>query len=540
MKRMLINGCEEGECRVAVMSNDRLDDIFVERASQKQCLGNIYQGRIANIERGIQSAFVDIGMPVHGFLHVNDAIFPHVIDLEKGRRPAGPAAPEKSDLDGFSRNGQDSDPLPPHPDNSGAAAPPPSRGLPNVRIEDVLAPGRWVTVQVIKEQSGNKGPALTTNISLAGRYIVLMPHWGRNGLSRKIGDDGERARLKEMLSDVKFPEGMGGIIRTAGLEMKKSDFQKDLAYLLRLWEVVRRRAAEQQSPALIYQESELAIRVLRDGLNPEIDEIVVDSRDLFKKARDFMGIVAPRQKDIVKLHEGADPLFHHYGVEREIERIFDHRVEMPSGGSIVIEQTEALAAIDVNSGRYRKGGSVEETALAINSEAAAEIARQIRLRDLGGMIVIDFIDMKDMKNRKAVEKEFRKAMAFDKARTRILRMSEFCLLQLTRRRQKHSLRIAHFDPCAACAGTGYVLSDESLALGILREVRHAVQRKDARRVVVETGTGAARLLLNDKRAEIAELEQKHGRKIFIQAAQAPARGAKQVRVYNQDGREIAQ
>ncbi len=502
MKRMLINGLEEGECRVAVMDGGRLEELYVERGTRMQTLGGVYRGRVANVERGIQSAFVDIGTPQHGFLHVNDALFPAA------------SGPGDSGLPG------------------------PRAKRPKARIEDILAPGRWVLVQVTKEASGSKGPALTTNVSLPGRYLILMPFWGRIGLSRRIEDECERSRLQEVLEEMEFPPGMGGIIRTAGQGMRKADFRRDLGRLLRLWRDVQGRAEGLEAPGAVYEESELAIRVLRDFADPDVEEIVVDSKDLFRKAKDYLNIMSPRHKGIVRLYEGADPLFHGYGVEKEIERVFERRVALRSGGSVVIEQTEALAAIDVNSGAYRKGGSVEETALAVNLEAAEEIARQIRLRDLGGVIVVDFIDMKDRENRRAVEKAFKKAMSADRARAKVLRMSDLCLLELTRRRQKQSLATARLDPCPACQGAGFVLSDESLALSIIRDLRHSLRRDDACSAEVEASRGAAEILLNGRKADIAEIEARTGKGIVIAASESAEKGVKRLRLLGRDGAEI--
>jgi ribonuclease E len=498
MKRMLINAREEGESRVAVLADGRLDEFFVERASLKQILANIYTGRVANIERGIQAAFLDIGLQGHGFLHFSDAIYP-LVKTHKARGKKKSAHP---------------------------------------RIQDILKAGKKVLVQVIKEESGTKGPALTTNISLPGRYVVFMPFWPKKGLSRKIADGKERERLSKIIDTLKVPDGMGMIVRTAGLGLRKSDFQRDLNYLQRLWNTVQRRWKESDKPGLIYKDNELVIRTLRDILSPDIGEVIIDHKDIFRRAQDFMKIVAPRQKRVLRLHEAKEPIFHKFDVESQIEGIFDRTVPLPSGGSVVIDQTEAFVAVDVNSGKYRKGQSVEETALKINTEAAEEIARQIRLRDLGGLIIIDFIDMKEPRNRRAVEKTLRKAIGPDRARNKILRMSEFCLVEMTRRRLKSSLRVAHFDSCPVCRGTGFVLSDESVCLKLLRMIRHAVGRPRAHRIEVTADPGVAHRLLNDMRAEICDLEDRLRRKIEIRASVDAPKGSGEIALFDAEGKTV--
>jgi ribonuclease E len=481
MKRMLINGYDEGESRVALLDQGRLDEYFVERASHKQYLGNIYIGRVVNVERGIQAAFVDVGLDVNGFLHISDAFFSHGRHRDEGRSSARKGG----------RN-----PGPP-------------------RIQDIFKTGQKVLVQVIKEVTGSKGPALSTNISLPGRYIVLMPFYAKMGVSRKIIEEKERDRLKKLVATLKVPQGMGGIVRTAGVGRRKPDFQRDMTYLDRLWRSIQRLYKETEKPGVIYQESELVIRVLRDIFGPDVKEIVVDSPDLHKKALDFIRIVSPRQKGVLKLYEGKEPLFHRFGVEKDIEKIFERKVPLKSGGSLVIDQTEAMVCIDVNSGRYRKGANVEETALAIDLEAASEIARQIRLRDLGGLIVMDFIDMRESRNRRAVEKELRQGMVADRARNKILRMSEFCLVEMTRRKMKHSLRVAHFDVCPICQGSGYVLSAESLELGLFRALRVGLGHDRVRMAEVSAPSEVAMRLLNDRRAEVANMEDRYKKRIII-------------------------
>ena len=363
-------------------------------------------------------------------------------------------------------------------------------------------------VQVIKEGIGTKGPTLSTYISIAGRYLVLMPGLNRVGVSKKINDEDQRRRLRDMFHDLKPPKGLGFIIRTACEDKNKKELQRDLAYLSRLWQVVVRRIRRQKAPCEIYQESDRITRTLRDAFTGDIDTIIVDEQNAFEQAREFLQIVMPRYADRIQLYTGTEPLFHKYGVEAEMDRIQQRKVPLPNGGSIVIEQTEALVAIDVNSGNFRADNNAEETAYQINLVAAREIARQLRLRDLGGVIVNDFIDMREEKHRRAVEKALRDAVKRDRARTKVLKMSAFGIIEMTRQRVRPSLKRSVYEECIACKGTGHVKTAESMSLEVIRLLQLAAHREYIRRVEVRVTEAVANYLHNRKRKEINDLEEK--------------------------------
>jgi ribonuclease E len=392
---------ESEECRVAVVEDGSLEELYVERASLSSHVGNIYKGKVVNIESGIQAAFVDFGTGRNGFLHISD-LHPRY----------------------FPRAGSS------HTESIGRRKSLKER-LP---IRKCLHKGDELVIQVIKEAIDTKGPTLTTYLALPGKYLVMMPWMRKHGVSHKIEDDQERARLRQILDESEPPKGMGFIIRTAGQGCSKRDIQNDLKYLERLWKAVEKRIETEKAPRGLYQESDLVIRTLRDVFNSKISRIICDSEDVFRKIKDFLSIATPRLKRRVVYYDGKVPLFHKYQVEDEIAKVQSRTVGLKCGGSIVIEQTEALVAIDVNSGRYRKRQSAEQTAYEINMEAAVEIARQLRLRDLGGLIICDFIDMRNEKHRRDVEKAFRNAVRADRARSKILRISRFGVVEMTRRR----------------------------------------------------------------------------------------------------------
>lgn len=382
-------------------------------------------------------------------------------------------------------------------------------------IQEIFRRGQEVLVQVIKEGLGNKGPTLSTYISIPGRYLVLMPGLNRVGVSRKILDDEQRRRLRDILLELDRPRGVGFIIRTAGLDRTKKELERDLAYLTRLWEVVVRRIRNQRGPASIYQESDMIIRTIRDVFNSEIDTIYIDEPNAFERAREFLQIVMPKFVNRLKLYEEPEPLFHHFGIEDEIARIQQRSVPLPHGGSIVIDQTEALVAIDVNSGNFRADDNAEETAYQINLVAAREIARQLRLRDLGGVIVNDFIDMREERHRRAVEHELREAVKRDRARTKILRMSAFGLIEMTRQRIRPSLKRSLYRECTTCRGTGQIKTVESVSIECMRLLTYLAQRDDIHRISLTVDQEIAGFLLNHKRKELAQLEEKTEVKLSI-------------------------
>jgi ribonuclease E len=380
------------------------------------------------------------------------------------------------------------------------------RGVVKPPIQEIFRRGEEVLVQVIKESIGTKGPTLSTYISIPGRYLVLMPGLNRVGVSRKIADEGQRRRLREIMHALNPPKGLGFIVRTAGLDRTKRELARDLAYLLRLWKVILRRIKKAKAPAPIYQESDMIIRTIRDIFTSEIDVIWIDERNAFERAQDFMRVVMPKFVDRIKYFEDKVPLFHKYGLEDEIARIQRRRVDLAGGGSIVIDQTEALVAIDVNSGNFRVEDDAERTAYEMNLRAAKEIARQLRLRDLGGVIVNDFIDMRDERHRRGVERALREAVRRDRARTKILRMSQFGLIEMTRQRIRPSLKRSVYEDCPHCGGAGVAKTAESMAIDVMRLLALAANRGEVRRVNVSVSTAVETYLNNRKRQEITRLE----------------------------------
>jgi ribonuclease E len=381
-------------------------------------------------------------------------------------------------------------------------------------IQDVFKRGDEVLVQVIKESIGTKGPTLSTYISIPGRYLVLMPGLNRVGVSRKIADEGQRRKLRQIMHELNPPKGLGFIVRTAGLDRSKRDLARDLAYLLRLWKVILRRIKKARTPAPIYQESDMIIRTIRDIFNSEIDTIWIDEPQAYERAREFLQVVMPRFVDRLKLYEGKVPLFQKYGLEEEINKIQRRQVHLPEGGSIVIDQTEALVAIDVNSGNFRVEDDAERTAYEMNLKAAKEIARQLRLRDLGGVIVNDFIDMRDERHRRGVERALREAVKRDRARTKILRMSQFGLIEMTRQRIRPSLKRSVYHECDHCGGGGLVKTVESMAIDAMRLIAFAIHREGVRSIRVDVCEDVATFLNNRKRQELAAIES--GSSISIQ------------------------
>jgi ribonuclease E len=383
----------------------------------------------------------------------------------------------------------------------------PGMGRPKPLIQDIFKRGQEVLVQVIKEGIGTKGPTLSTYISIPGRYLVLMPGLNRTGVSRKIVDEEHRRRLREIFNELKPPRGLGFIMRTAAIDKNKKDIQRDLAYLSRLWQVIVRRIRKVKSPAEIYQESDMITRTIRDTFTGDIDTIWVDETAAFEHAQEFLQVVMPRYASRIKLYDAKEPLFHKYGIEDEINRIQMRKVPLPHGGSIVIEQTEALVAIDVNSGNFRADNNAEETAYQMNLHAAKEIARQLRLRDLGGVIVNDFIDMRDEKHRRAVEKAMRDAVKRDRARTKILKISQFGLIEMTRQRIRPSLKRSVYQDCPYCHGMAQVKTSESMSIEVMRMLQLVAHRENVQRIEIHVTDEVANYLLNKKRREISKLEE---------------------------------
>jgi ribonuclease E len=385
-----------------------------------------------------------------------------------------------------------------------------------VRIHDVLKRNQELLVQVVKDEIGTKGAALSTYISLPGRYLVLMPGVDATRVSRKIEDEAQRRQLKEIVAQLAPPAGTGVIIRTAGLDRTKQELQRDMAYLLKLWETILAQAKEIPAPSVVYEESDLVIRSIRDYFTPDIAEILVDDREVFKRAREFLQAIMPRYVSRIKLYRERRPIFSKYQLEEQIEAIFEDKIPLKSGGSIVIERTEAMVSIDVNSGRSTQERGMEETAFKTNMEAAEEIARQLRLRDLGGLVVIDFIDMRDRKHIQEVERCLKNALKRDKARTEMSRISKFGLLEVSRQRLKPALQDETSLPCPHCKGQGLIRSKESLGLTVLRKIQAAAVKGNLMVARAKVPLEAANYLLNEKRDRLLKLEQEYSIRIHVE------------------------
>ena len=492
-KEMLINVLQPEESRIAIVEDGVLEELYVERNSLDNFVGNTYKGKVVNIEPSIQAAFVDFGVGRNGFLHVSDVEYQYYRHLVEGNGDE-----ESSQRGRGRRNG-----------NRNQRNKPP--------IQDIFKRGSEVFVQVIKEGIGTKGPTLSTYISIPGRYLVLMPGLQRVGVSRKITDDDQRRTLRDQLLGLNPPPGLGFIIRTAGLDRSKRDLQRDMNYLLRLWRTIVRRIKKTTAPTDIYEESDMIIRTIRDIYTSEIDAVWIDEPEAFRRAREFMKIVMPRQVNRVKLYDGKGPIFQKYGVEKEIEKIQSRHVPLRGGGSIVIDQTEALVAIDVNSGNFRADDDAEKTAFQVNLRAAEEIARQIRLRDVGGVIVNDFIDMREERHRREVERRLRDLVKRDRARTKVLRISPFGLIEMTRQRIRPSLRRSIYEDCPCCQGTGQVKTAESVSIEIVRVLMTNAIEESVHRIVLDVHHRVGNYLNNRKRREITQIEESHGVVISINA-----------------------
>ena len=508
-KEMLINSSQDEECRIAIVEDGRLEELYVERASQENWVGNIYKGKIVNLEPSIQAVFVDFGVGRNGFLHISD-VEPRYF-RQGGYDPEELLQQERQQFrEQQQRNGRN--------DRNGRRRRPPSASSrPRIKppIQEIFHRGDEVLVQVIKEGIGTKGPTLSTYISIPGRYLVLMPALGRVGVSRKIEDEDERRRLKDILNEMNPPKGLGFIVRTAGAGRSRKELSRDLSYLLRLWKVIVNRVQNEAAPVDIYEESDMIIRTIRDIVTTDMDAIHVDRKSAFDRAKEFLKLVMPRQVDKLQMYNGKDPLFHRFKLEEEIALINSREVPLPDGGSIVIDQTEALVAIDVNSGDFRVDDSAEETAYRLNIAAAKEISRQLRLRDLGGVIVNDFIDMRRERHRRGLERALRDATKRDRARTKILRTSPFGLIEMTRQRVRPGLKRAAYVDCPCCSGRGVVKTAESMSLDVIRVLLLAAQQPRCASVTVKVHDSVSSFLNNQKRKELSELEHEGKMEIRI-------------------------
>jgi ribonuclease E len=502
-KEMLINVSQPEECRIAILEDDVLEELYVERASQDNYVGNIYKGKVVNLEPAIQAAFVDFGVGKNGFLHISDVESQYF--RQGGHDPDAIAAMEREEDEARRKNKNGRGGARRFRSNRPRIKPP---------IQDIFKRGDEVVVQVIKEGIGTKGPTLSTYISIPGRYLVLMPSLGRVGVSRKIEDEDERRELKRIMLDLSPPKGLGFIVRTAGQGKMRKDLSRDLSYLLRLWKAIARRIKKTPGPCDLYEESDMIIRTIRDIVSPDIDAIYVDQPEAYERAHEFLKLVMPKFASKLTRYQETEPLFHKYGVEDEILKINSREVPLKNGGSIVIDQTEALVAIDVNSGSFRIEESAEDTAYQLNMNAAREISRQLRLRDLGGVIVNDFIDMRREKHRRNLERSLRDLMQRDRARTKILRTSPFGLIEMTRQRIRPSLKRSLYNECPCCSGRSVVKTSESMAIEVIRILMHATEVSKCARITVRVNEAVAAYLNNKKRRELTDIEDKS--KIAIQ------------------------
>ena len=490
-RKLLINAQRPEEVRVAIINKGILDQYEVSTSETGLYRGNIYRGTVASIHPSLDAAFVDFGAERHGLLRADDVVSSgaHRKHEEGQRRP---------------------------------------------RIDQLLEKGRQVMVQVVRDGVAAKGALLTGNVSIAGRYLVLMPFEETRGVSRKLEDGETRSVIRERLEQLDVPEGFGVIARTNAGDQPKSALNRDLNALLRLWKKVRAEASTGKGPKLLYSDQDLILQVLRDSLDSSIDEVLVDNDDAYEKVRAYMQTFMPRAKTKLTRYAERMPLFSKYQLEPQIDRIYQRKVELPSGGSIVIDGTEALTAIDVNSGRSKGGSSQEDTAFTTNIEAAREVARQLRLRDIGGLMVVDFIDMRSMKNRREVERTQREAMKDDRAKFTVSRISANGLLEINRQRLKKALQLRSYRPCPTCTGTGSIASPELVGLNLLRRIETRAVTGRLKRVRFELHPELADAIQNERREELAALEQEFDITIEIIAATRLHRSEEHVEWFNRE------
>ncbi len=473
-KLMLINASHDEESRVAIVDGEYLQELDIESAQKALTKGNIYKGTITKVEASLQACFVEYGSGRQGFMPLNEI----------------------------------------HPDywKEGADK---SADPRRVNIQDVLEHKQQILVQVVKEERGTKGAALTTFISLAGRYLVLSPNTTRGGISRKLSDE-DRKSMKQILAQLQVPDNMGLIVRTAGKDQTLDSLDRDYSYLRRLWDEIRIKGESAPSPSLIYLEGDLATRAIRDHFTDDISEIWVDNHEIYTRTKQFVHAVLPGKEKLVKLYRGKKPLFRHYGIEPQCEEIHEREIRLNSGGSIVFDPTEALTSIDVNSSRATKGKHIDDTALATNLEAADEVARQLRIRDIGGLIVIDFIDMASRKHAQQVEERLRAATKGDKARIQLARISRFGLLEMSRQRLHPSVRETTSEVCPRCTGRGHVLTVESMALQMLTRMEDLAEAGKKPTLIVQVPSDTGEYLMNNKRDNIARIEENYDVQITLQ------------------------
>ena len=488
-KEMLINVSEGEECRIALVEDGRLEELYMERSSSTSHVGNIYKGRITNVEASIQAAFVDFGLGRNGFLHISDLMPTY-----------------------FGRKGEDI--------QESVGRKMARRDRPP--IQRCLRRGDEIIVQIIKEGIGTKGPTLSSYLSIPGRILVMMPGMANKGVSKKIEDDEERRRLRQILDGLQPPKDVGFIIRTAGIGKTKAEIQRDFVYLTRLWQMIEKQLESGPGPMELYTEGDLVSRTVRDVYSPDIETIVVDNEDVAKRVRDVIKLSNPRAKDKVEFYNGPIPLFHKYDIEKDIEMMHSRHVPLPSGGSLVIDSTEAVVAIDINSGKFRDHSDAETTAFKTDMEAAEEIPRQLRLRDLGGVIICDFIDLRFERHRRELEETLHEKFKNDRAKTKVLRMSDFGIIEMTRQRMRPSLKRSIYSDCPHCKGAGLVKTPESMSLDVMRRLTIAAHDERVVRVEISVNPEAGLYLQNRKRYALATLEYETNKPVIVRTDQSLA------------------
>ncbi|HYO09396.1 MAG TPA: Rne/Rng family ribonuclease, partial [Tepidisphaeraceae bacterium] len=501
-KEMLINVSEGEECRIALVDNGKLEELYMERTSSTSHVGNIYKGRVTNVEPSIQAAFVDFGLGRNGFLHISDLMPTYF----------GRAGSDIQESVGKKMARRDRPP-----------------------IQRCLRRGDEIIVQIIKEGIGTKGPTLSTYLSIPGRILVMMPGMGKMGVSKKIEDEEERRRLRQILDSLKPPKGVGFIIRTAGIGKSKAEIQRDLTYLSRLWMQIEKKRDSGPGPMELYTEGDLVARTVRDVFSADVERIVVDNATVAKRVKEVIKITSPRTRNKVDLHEEPIPLFHKYDIERDIEQMYSRHVPLPSGGSLVIDSTEAIVAIDVNSGKFRDHSDAEMTAFKTDLEAAEEIPRQLKLRDLGGVIICDFIDLRYERHRRELEEKLHENFKKDRAKTKVLRMSQFGIIEITRQRMRPSLKRSIYFDCPHCKGAGLVKTPESMSLDVMRRLAIAAHHEKVERIELSVCPDVSFYLLNKKRASLAAIEADSRKKIIVR--QDPALGLDEMKLDLFDSRD---
>lgn len=591
---MLINAIDTEESRIAVVEDGLLQELHVEIASRQAYLGNIYKAKVVNIEPSIGAAFVNFGGRSNGFLHASDILPAYgsddfelqdviegkarvtgedgpdvvrsVLDDDEGDAPddggdpdagasKGDEEPEEAVVEAVVANGdataegaaaeagngtaQKAEEKPKSSRRRGGRRERRERPKAKTPIDQLVRKGQEIVVQVTKEGIGAKGPTLTTYVSLPGRSLVLMPSLPKCGVSRKIVDAKERRRLKRVVRELDNTGngGIGFIIRTAGIEKTKADLERDRDYLNKIWGLVAQRLNVTRAPSLLYQESDLVLKAMRDLFSPDIDEVVVDSEEVFLRIKDFAEKLMPKMADRIRRHDSTTPLFNSFGIEGEVEGLYQPLVELPNGGSIVIDQTEALVAIDINSGRFKPGTDLEETAFRTNVEAIPEIVRQLRLRDLGGVIIIDFIDMNEDRHKKQVERKLVEALRGDRARIKVGRISAFGMMEITRQRVGPGLKHTVFSTCSHCSGSGMSRTVQSRAIAVLREIRAMLHLKGFSILQVFVSPAVNDFLVNYKRRSILDLEEAVGKRIVCKSEPAYPVDMVHYRFLTADGQE---